>query len=71
LEKLERIQNDNKKLKEYEESKKFSFKPTFVSDVRNVEKSKYVEKPKGFDETVERIRNGIVEKYRKKYLLEK
>lgn len=38
---------------------------------KNFEKSLNVEKPKGFDETVERIRNGIVEKYRKKYLLEK
>ena len=38
---------------------------------KNFEKSLNVGKPKGFDETVERIRNGIVEKYRKKYLLEK
>ncbi len=32
MEKLERIQNDNKKLKEFDETNKFSFKPQFVSD---------------------------------------
>lgn len=79
LEKLERIQNDSKKLKEFDESKKFSFKPTMTANMyfyfnifsKTFEKSLNVEKPKGFDQTVERIRNGIVEKYKKKYLLEK
>jgi len=71
LDKLERIQNDNKKLKEFDESKKFDFKPQMTSNTKNFEKSLYVDKPKGFDETVERMRNGIIERYKKKYLLEK
>lgn len=29
------------------------------------------ERPKGFDQTVERIRKGILENFKKKYLIEK
>jgi len=36
-----------------------------------LEKSLYAEKPKGYDSTVERMRNGILEKFKKKFLLER
>jgi hypothetical protein len=58
-------QNENKELNEC------TFKPELVSN-RTYEKSMTtIEKPKGFTQTVERMRKGIIENLKKKYMMKK
>jgi len=48
-----------------------TFQPEFVSH-KTFEKSiNSQEKPKGFDQTVDRLRKGIIENMKKKYLIKK
>ena len=63
---------DTKNSLEQKELQGCTFKPQLVSQ-KNVsfESSYNSEKPRGFYETVERLRSGIIENFRKKYLIEK
>ena len=64
--------DENKNSLEQKELQECSFKPHLVSQ-KNVsfENSYNSEKPRGFYETVERLRSGIIENFKKKYLIEK
>jgi hypothetical protein len=67
-------------LKEAEESKVVqahkelegcTFQPQFVSQKTYEKCITSVEKPKGFTQTVDRLRRGIIETMKKKYLVKK
>jgi hypothetical protein len=69
--KFQKQSDENKKLLENRELDGCTFKPEFVSK-KTFEKSiSSVEKPKGFTQTVERIRKGIIENLEKKYKTKK
>jgi len=48
-----------------------TFKPEIISKETYKKSLAFAEKPKGFDETVERMRKGIIENLKKKYLMKK
>lgn len=63
---------DSKTKKEREELANCTFQPQFLTKTnKSFEKSITIEKPRGFDQAVERMRNGILENWKKKYLIEK
>lgn len=70
--KFEKKANEAKNTLENKELAGCTFKPLLISQ-KNVsfENSYNSEKPRGFYETVERLRSGIIENFRKKYLIEK
>lgn len=69
---LKKKEDEKKNSLEQKELEGCTFKPQLISQ-RNVsfETSYSSEKPKGFYETVERLRSGIIENFKKKYLIEK
>ena len=72
IKKMEKIQKDNKNSSSIKEMEGCTFKPLLVSHKNNSFENSYnSEKPRGFYETVERLRSGIIESFKKKYLIEK
>ncbi len=69
---MEQKANHNKSTLVQKELEGCTFKPQLNSQ-KNVlfENSYNSEKPRGFYETVERLRSGIIENFKKKYLIEK
>lgn len=60
-----------KKLQENNELSECTFKPELVGGKTFDKSMSSVEKPKGFNQTVERMRKGIIENLKKKYLAKK
>jgi len=70
--KLKKKVNETKNTLEQKELQGCTFKPQLISQKNlSFENSYNSEKPRGFYETVERLRSGIIENFRKKYLIEK
>lgn len=62
---------ENKKLNEEKEIEGCTFKPEFVNQNKSFIQNSNIEKPRGYDQTVVRLRKGIIENFKKKYLIEK
>jgi hypothetical protein len=60
-----------KKLNENKELNECTFKPDLVSQKSYEKSMTSAEKPKGFTQTVERMRKGIIENLKKKYMMKK
>lgn len=72
LQKLEKKKNETKTSIEQKELEGCTFKPKLISQKRGTLENSYnSEKPRGYYETVERLRSGIIENFKKKYLIEK
>ena len=73
--KLEKMHKKTTEIKNHQEQKELegcTFKPKLISNQKgNFENSYNSEKPRGYYETVERLRSGIIENFKKKYLIEK
>lgn len=72
LQKLEKKKNETMTSLEQKELEGCTFKPKLISQRRGTfDNSMNSEKPRGYYETVERLRSGIIENFKKKYLIEK
>ena len=72
LQKLEKKKTEIKNSNEQKELEGCTFKPKLISQRRGTFENSYnSEKPRGYYETVERLRSGIIENFKKKYLIEK
>lgn len=69
------LESEKQKLREYKLSKELescTFKPQINNLSKEVFESKFTEKEaKVYEQTIERMRNGILENFKKKYLAEK
>ena len=60
-----------KKVAELKELDGCTFKPEIISKETYEKSLAFSEKPRGFDQTVERMRKGIIENLKKKYMIKK
>jgi hypothetical protein len=60
-----------KKIQQIKELNECTFKPDLVGCKTFDRSMSNVEKPKGFNQTVERMRKGIIENLKKKYMMKK
>lgn len=69
--KFEQRIEEKKKEEQDKEIEGCTFKPKIYTKKADLDRSFSADKPKGFNKHVEHVRRGIIERFRKKYILEK